>query len=161
RDGQTTGHIDLCITTGVDPAGGQQQYVIDLFPISTPSGEALAQLLAGGTVKLGQPVSTVVTVGMSGDTGSTDGTWTGSGTTTSQAFPQPNTVQVALTFQGGVLQPNSYQLTGSIANGMMTLVTIDSCGVMFNSQGPISGSSVMLSGENANDPSCAVQTLSC
>ena len=163
-DQQTSGQFTLLLVAGVNPGGGQQQYAIDLYPISspTPGQEVVAQLQAGGTIKLGQPLSIVVTVGEAGGGGGNhDGTWSGTCTTTSQAFPQPNTIQVSFGFSGGVLTTGGLGLTGSISGDTMTLTSTDSCGISFNSTGNISGSSVEVSGQNSNDPSCAVQSLTC
>jgi hypothetical protein len=64
-DGLDGGLLPILFTSGVDPAGSQIQYVLDLYPITCPrkGQEALATLLDGGAVPVGSPLSMVVTVG--------------------------------------------------------------------------------------------------
>jgi hypothetical protein len=83
-DGQTTGTFSIWICPGFDPIDGTATFAIDMFPIApvTPGQEAVSELLSGGQVAVGNPLSFEVqessgTGSSSGGSGSSSGSSSG------------------------------------------------------------------------------------
>jgi hypothetical protein len=82
-DGQTTGTFSIWICPAFDPIDGTATFAIDMFPIApvTPGQEAVSELLGGGQVAVGNPLSFEVEVppGSSGTGSSSGGSGSSSG----------------------------------------------------------------------------------
>jgi hypothetical protein len=79
-DGQTTGTFSIWICPAFEPSDGTATFAIDMFPIApvTPGQEAVSELLGGGQVAVGNPLSFDVQVppassGTSSSSGSSSG----------------------------------------------------------------------------------------
>jgi hypothetical protein len=85
-DGQTTGTFSIWICPAFDPIDGTATFAIDMFPISpvTPGKEAVSELLGGGQVAVGNPLSFEVQE-LSGTGSSSGGSGSSSGSSSSCA----------------------------------------------------------------------------